>query len=40
MIRKINDTVRITNTDGDDVLIYYTDFDYLRQMYREGLEGK
>ena len=39
MIRRINDTVRITNTDGDDVLIYYTDFDYLRQMYREGLEG-
>ena len=40
MIRKINDTVRITNTDGKNVLIYYTDFDYLRGVYREGLEGK
>ena len=40
LIQKVNDTVRIRNTDGEDVLIYYTDFDYLRQMYREGLEGK
>ena len=40
MIQKVNDTVHIRNTDGEDVLIYYTDFDYLRQMYREGLEGK
>ena len=40
MIQKINDTVRITNSDGENALIYYTDFDYLRQVYREGLEGK
>ena len=40
MIQRVNDTVRITNTDGKNVLIYYTDFDYLRGVYREGLEGK
>ena len=39
-IREINDTVRITNTDGENVLIYYDDFDYLRRVYREGLEGR
>ena len=40
LIRRVNDTVRIKNTDGDDVLIYYNDFDYLRGVYQEGLEGK
>ena len=40
LVRKINDTVRIRNTDGENVLIYYDDFDYLRRVYREGLAGK
>ena len=40
IVQKVNDTVRIRNTNGDDVLIYYDDFDYLRSVYREGLEGK
>ena len=40
LVRKINDTVRIRNTDGENVLIYYDDFDYLRRVYREGLDGK
>ena len=40
LIARINDTVRIRNTDGDDVLIYYNDFDYLRGVYQEGLDGK
>ena len=40
LIQKVNETVRILNTDGHDVLIRYTDFDYLRRTYREGLEGK
>jgi len=40
MIKRINDTVRITNTDGENVLIYYDDFDYLRGVYQEGLAGK
>ena len=39
MIRTVNNTVRITNSEGENVLIYYTDFDYLRRVYREGLEG-
>ena len=40
LIQRVNDTVRIKNTDGENVLIYYDDFDYLRRVYREGLEGK
>ncbi len=40
MIRKINDTVIITNTDGENVLIYYDDFAYLGRVYQEGLEGR
>ena len=40
LIQRVNDTVRIQNTDGENVLIYYDDFDYLRRVYREGLEGK
>lgn len=38
-IRKVNETVRITNTEGENVLIYYTDFDCLRRAYEEGLAG-
>ena len=40
LIRRVNDTVRVTNTKGENVLIYYDDFDYLRRVYQEGLEGK
>jgi len=40
LIRRVNETVRITNTDGENVLIYYDDFDYLRRVYQEGLAGK
>ena len=39
-IKLVNDTVSITNTEGENVLIYYDDFDYLMQVYNEGLEGK
>lgn len=40
LIRTVNDTVRIRNTDGEDILIYYTDFDYLKQVYEDGLAGR
>ena len=40
IIRRVNDTVSIKNTDGEDILIRYTDFDYLRNVYQEGLEGR
>lgn len=39
-IQKVNETVSVTNTEGENVLIYYTDLDYLRKEYYEGLEGK
>ena len=35
-----NDTVKITNDRGENVLIYYDDFDYLRKVYKDGLAGK
>ena len=39
-IQKVNDTVKITNDRGENVLIYYDDFDYLRKVYEDGLAGK
>lgn len=36
----INKTVSIINEDGEDIIIKYTDFDYLHEMYISGLSGK
>lgn len=40
MIEKINHTVKIINTRGENVLIYYTNFSYLEEVYKNSLEGK
>lgn len=40
MIDQINRTVKFLNDKGDDIIIKYTEFDYLKQMYQNGLEGK
>lgn len=40
MIDKVNKTVSIINERGEDVVIKYTNFDYLENIYQEGLEGK
>lgn len=40
MIKRINDTVHVYNENGEDVIIKYTDFDYLNKVYSEGLDGK
>lgn len=37
MIRYINDTVKIINEDGEDVIIKYTDYEYLQKIYDKGL---
>lgn len=39
-IEEINKTVFLLNEHGDDMIIKYTDFDYLKRVYQEGLEGK
>ena len=39
-IDAINSNIQVINEDGDDIVIKYTDFDYLRKVYKEGLEGK
>lgn len=33
----VNQTIRILDTEGRDVLVRYTDFDYLKEIYRKGL---
>lgn len=40
MIDKVNKTVKFLNEKGEDTVIKYTDFDYLKKVYQEGIEGK
>lgn len=40
MIETINNAVKIIIDKGEDVFVRYTDYDYLRKIYKEGLEGK
>ncbi len=37
LIQKVNDTVRVINENGEDVVIKYTNFDYLKRVYQSGL---
>jgi len=36
-IDKINKTISILDEDGNDVIIRYTDFEYLKETYKKGL---
>lgn len=38
-IEKINKTVRILDEDGNDALIYFDNFDAVRRIAEEGLQG-
>ena len=40
IIDSINHHIRILNEHGEDVIIKYTDFNYLKQVYNDGLAGK
>lgn len=40
LIDKVNKEVAFINENGEDVVIKYTDFEYLKKVYKEGLEGK
>ena len=40
MIDKINKTVNFLDETGEDIIIKYDQFDYLREIYQAGLEGK
>lgn len=40
MIKYINSNISITDESGEELYIRYTDFDYLRKIYQDGLEGK
>ena len=37
IIEKINQTVHILNTEGEDVVIHYDNFSYLKDIYQKGL---
>lgn len=39
-IEAINETLHIYDEYGEDIIIKYTDFDYLKKVYYEGLDGK
>lgn len=39
-IEKINQTVHIINTEGEDVIIHYDNFAYLKHLYQKGLREK
>ena len=40
MIKYINSNISIPDESGEELYIRYTDFDYLRKIYQDGLEGK
>lgn len=40
LIDKVNKEVAFINEKGEDTVIKYTDFDFLKRVYKEGLEGK
>ena len=39
-IKYINNVLTMKNENLEDVIIRYTDFDYLRKIYQDGLAGK
>lgn len=40
MIEKINHSVKFLNAKGEDIIIKYKEFDYLKRIYQNGLDGK
>lgn len=40
MIKFINDTIHVYDENGEDIIIKFTNFDYLKQVYQEGLDGR
>lgn len=39
IIKAVNDTIHCYNENGEDMIIKYTDFDYLRRIYNEGISA-
>ena len=40
MIDWINRNVQFIDETGEDIIIKYDQFDYLREIYKSGLEGR
>ena len=38
-IKLINNTISVTDTEDEDIIIRYTDFENLRTIYSNGLKG-
>lgn len=39
LITLVNNKVKILNPEGEDMIIKYTNFDYLKKVYEDGLNG-
>lgn len=37
LIRKVNDTLKVKNENGENMAVYYTDYKGLMEMYKRGL---
>ena len=40
LVERVNETVHCYNEEGEDIIIKYTDFEYLRSIYEKGLRGE
>ena len=40
LVKKVNETVHCYNEEGEDMIIKYTDFHYLKDIYEKGLRGE
>lgn len=38
LVKKVNETVKMEDENGENVLLYYDDFDTMRRMYQEGMK--
>ena len=39
-IAQVNNTISVLNEEGEDVIIRYTNFEYLKENYRRGMERR
>lgn len=38
-LEKVNETIKVLDDHGENMIIKYTDFDTLKKMYKDGLQG-
>lgn len=40
LIDFVNKNLKVINENGEDMIIKYTNFDYLKKVYQNGIDGK